>query len=119
MNVLELSEQEIGRRQSLQELRAMGINPYPAAELVDTTGAGDTFTGNMLNFLLERTDQKNTGADGLQEEGTGVLLEDLEADELERMLKRANAGASLIVRRRGALRMMPEPEEITALCGEK
>ena len=32
MNVLELSEQEIGRRQSLQELRNMGIDPYPAAE---------------------------------------------------------------------------------------
>ena len=32
MNVLELSEQEIGRRESLQELRQMGINPYPAAE---------------------------------------------------------------------------------------
>ena len=32
MNVLELSEQEIVRRQSLQELRAMGIDPYPAAE---------------------------------------------------------------------------------------
>lgn len=32
MNVLELSEQEIVRRQSLQELRAMGIAPYPAAE---------------------------------------------------------------------------------------
>ena len=32
MNVLELSEQEIGRRQSLQELRSMGIDPYPAAE---------------------------------------------------------------------------------------
>jgi lysyl-tRNA synthetase class 2 len=32
MNVLELSEQEIGRRESLQELRNMGINPYPAAE---------------------------------------------------------------------------------------
>ena len=32
MNVLELSEQEIGRRQSLEELRAMGIDPYPAAE---------------------------------------------------------------------------------------
>lgn len=32
MNVLELSEQEIVRRQSLQELRNMGINPYPAAE---------------------------------------------------------------------------------------
>ena len=32
MNVLELSEQEIGRRESLQELRNMGIDPYPAAE---------------------------------------------------------------------------------------
>ena len=32
MNILELSEQEIGRRESLQELRQMGINPYPAAE---------------------------------------------------------------------------------------
>ena len=32
MNILELSEQEIGRRQSLQELRNMGINPYPAEE---------------------------------------------------------------------------------------
>ncbi len=32
MNILELSEQEIGRRQSLNELREMGIDPYPAAE---------------------------------------------------------------------------------------
>ena len=32
MNVLELSEQEILRRQSLEELRNMGIDPYPAAE---------------------------------------------------------------------------------------
>ncbi|MDD6379718.1 MAG: lysine--tRNA ligase [Prevotella sp.] len=32
MNILELSEQEIGRRQSLQALRDMGINPYPAEE---------------------------------------------------------------------------------------
>ncbi len=32
MNILELSEQEIGRRQSLQELRSLGIDPYPAAE---------------------------------------------------------------------------------------
>ena len=40
MNVLELSEQEIGRRESLQELRQMGINPYPAAEY--TTNAFST-----------------------------------------------------------------------------
>ncbi len=32
MNILELSEQEIGRRQSLQELINMGITPYPANE---------------------------------------------------------------------------------------
>ena len=32
MNILELSEQEILRRQSLDELRKMDINPYPAAE---------------------------------------------------------------------------------------
>ncbi len=32
MNILELSEQEILRRQSLDELRRMNINPYPAAE---------------------------------------------------------------------------------------
>ena len=32
MNILELSEQEINRRNSLDELRAMGIDPYPAAE---------------------------------------------------------------------------------------
>ena len=31
MNILELSEQEINRRKALDELRAMGINPYPAA----------------------------------------------------------------------------------------
>lgn len=36
MNVLELSEQEIVRRNSLKELRAMGIEPYPAAEYVVT-----------------------------------------------------------------------------------
>ena len=34
MNILELSEQEIIRRNSLNELRAMGIDPYPAAEYV-------------------------------------------------------------------------------------
>ena len=41
MNVLELSEQEIGRRESLQELRNMGINPYPAAEYPTNTFSTD------------------------------------------------------------------------------
>ena len=34
MNVLELSEQEIIRRNSLEQLKEMGINPYPADEYV-------------------------------------------------------------------------------------
>ena len=41
MNILELSEQEIGRRQSLQQLREMGINPYPAAEYPVTAFSTD------------------------------------------------------------------------------
>ena len=34
MNLLELSEQEIIRRNSMEQLRQMGIEPYPAAEYV-------------------------------------------------------------------------------------
>ena len=41
MNVLELSEQEIIRRNSLIELRAMGIDPYPAAEYVTNAFSTD------------------------------------------------------------------------------
>ena len=46
MNILELSEQEIFRRRSLEELRALGINPYPADEYEVTAYAQeilDTF----------------------------------------------------------------------------
>ncbi|MBR6589650.1 MAG: lysine--tRNA ligase [Bacteroidaceae bacterium] len=41
MNILELSEQEIVRRQSLAELRNMGIDPYPAAEYVTNAFSTD------------------------------------------------------------------------------
>ena len=68
MNVLELSEQEILRRQSLDELRKMGINPYPAAEYPVTAWSTDIISNfedlpvigkdeegneceNMLEFL--------------------------------------------------------------------
>ena len=51
MNVLELSEQEIGRRQSLQELRDMGIDPYPAAEY--PTNAFSTDIKNEFNDEAE------------------------------------------------------------------
>ena len=41
MNVLELSEQEIIRRNSMNDLRAMGIEPYPAAEYVTNAFSTD------------------------------------------------------------------------------
>ena len=46
MNVLELSEQEIIRRNSLEELRKMGINPYPAAE------SSSRMTMNLARYRL-------------------------------------------------------------------
>ena len=58
MNVLELSEQEIGRRQSLQELRDMGIDPYPAAEYPTnafSTDIKDEFKDFLKNRVLEKS----------------------------------------------------------------
>lgn len=62
MNILELSEQEIVRRQCLQELREMGIEPYPAAEFpvnaysediksgyVDGVGREVTIAGRLMS----------------------------------------------------------------------
>ena len=41
MNILELSEQEIVRRNSLNQLRELGIDPYPAAEYVVSAWSDD------------------------------------------------------------------------------
>lgn len=48
MNILELSEQEIGRRQSLQELINMGITPYPANEFPT-----NAFSVDIINEFKE------------------------------------------------------------------
>ena len=54
MNILELSEQEIIRRQSLEELRNMGIEPYPAAEYPT-----DSFSTEIIeNFQEPQTDEE-------------------------------------------------------------
>ena len=53
MNILELSEQEILRRQSLQELRDMGINPYPAAEYPTNAFSTD------IKADFEKTEQQD------------------------------------------------------------
>lgn len=53
MNVLELSEQEIIRRQCLEELRQMGIDPYPAAEFPT-----NAFSADIRDGYQEGEDQR-------------------------------------------------------------
>ena len=53
MNVLELSEQEIVRRNNLNELRARGINPYPAAEYPT-----DAFSTDIKEQFDETAEEK-------------------------------------------------------------
>ena len=61
---------------------------------IETTGAGDTFMGCMLHQILKKGYQN------------------LIRQDMEEMLTLANAAASIITTRRGALRVMPEEEEI-------
>ena len=63
-------------------------------DTIETTGAGDTFCASILNYVLEHG------------------LEDLSDENLMEMLTFANAGASLITTRKGALRVMPTREEV-------
>ena len=70
---------------------------YPAflqEATIETTGAGDTFCACMIHTVLEN------GIDHLDEE------------KLKAMLKFANAAASLVTTKKGALRVMPTKEEV-------
>lgn len=66
------------------------LNPHT----IETTGAGDTFMGCMLHQILDRGFRNLTKTD------------------MEEMLQFANAAASLITTKRGALRVMPAKQEI-------
>ena len=68
------------------------LNPNTVA----TTGAGETFCACVLHDVLEN----------------GV--ETFTKERLENMLNLVNAAASIVTTRRGALRVMPTPEEIEA-----
>ncbi len=70
--------------------------PYHSDDTIETTGAGDTFCANLINFVLEHG------------------LEDLKEEELAEMLDFANAAACLITTKKGALRVMPTKEEVEA-----
>lgn len=63
-------------------------------DTVETTGAGDTFFGSCLHYVLE------TGLDNFTE------------DSLKEMLTFANAAASIITTKKGALMVMPSKEEV-------
>lgn len=71
--------------------------PFLQASTIETTGAGDTFGGACLHYILEH------GLGNLQEK------------ELKEMLTFANAASSIITTRRGALRVMPTQDEINEL----
>lgn len=77
------------------------VTPFLQENTIETTGAGDTFMGSCLHYILEHG------------------LEDLTADQLKDMLTFANAAASLITTKKGALRVMPSVEEVEALIKTK
>lgn len=68
---------------------------------IETTGAGDTFMGCILHGLLT-----HTGGDW-------------EEKQIREMLSFANGAAALVTTRRGALRVMPDREEITRLVDSR
>ncbi len=73
------------------------VKPFLQENTIETTGAGDTFCGCVLHYICEH------GINGLKEEN------------LTEMLNFANAAASIITTRKGALRVMPEEKEIRSL----
>ena len=62
-------------------------------DTIETTGAGDTFMGCILNYVLDNS-----------------LI--LSGGQIYEMLQIANAAAAFITTRKGALRVMPEMEDI-------
>ena len=82
-----------GRRAYYKDLR-VEVPGFVQEHTIETTGAGDTFCANSLNYILEHG------------------MEELTEENLKELLTFANAAASLITTRKGALRVMPTREEI-------
>ena len=76
------------------------VKPFIQKNTIETTGAGDTFCGCVLHYICEHG------------------LENLTEENLFEMLQFANAAASIITTRKGALRVMPEEKEIAGLLGQ-
>ena len=84
-----------GSRAYYKDMR-VEVAPFLQEKTIETTGAGDTFCASSLNYILEH------GLDNLTEEN------------LTELLTFANAAASLITTKKGALKVMPEKEEVLA-----
>ena len=82
-----------GSRAYYKDLRVEAA-PFLQEHTIETTGAGDTFCASMLNYVLEHG------------------LTDLSEKNLTEMLTFANAAASLITTKKGALRVMPGRQEV-------
>lgn len=78
--------------------KAVFVPAFKLGGTIETTGAGDTFCACVLNFALEN----------------GV--DDLSEAQLTEMLRFANAAAYLVTTKKGAIRSMPEREQIEAIC---
>ena len=85
-----------GSRAYYKDLR-VEVVPFLQENTIETTGAGDTFGGSCLHHVLK------------------YGLENLDEEKLREMLTFANAAASIITTRKGALRVMPSVEEVEAL----
>ncbi|MDD2981336.1 MAG: carbohydrate kinase [Hespellia sp.] len=72
-----------------------------SCKTIETTGAGDTFCGSSLNYILEHD------------------FDNLTEEQLGEMLTFANAAAALITTKKGAIRSMPEKEEVLELIQGK
>lgn len=81
--------------------KSVFCNPFLREDTIETTGAGDTFMACVLNAVLEK------GMEALTE---GDLLE---------MLEFANAASSIITTRKGALKVMPQKQEIIAVMKDR
>ena len=78
-------------------LKKVTVMPFIQENTIETTGAGDTFCASILHYVLDNG------------------LRSFSEDELREMLTFANAAASLITTRKGALRVMPYEEEVREL----
>lgn len=77
------------------------VAPFLQENTIETTGAGDTFCACIINYVLDHG------------------LENLTDAQLKEMLTFANASASIITTRKGALRVMPSKEEVMAFLAER